>query len=307
MDEIEITFPKEIEKQYSAEYSKKMALIQDREKEIQTFYSELYNPSKIINEEKEVLETFISNLKSGLAKELIELIASFKNMKLYKRFVASAFIYNRIKKLPEPFDKFLYLCIAVEAALNFDSEDFSRRSEKFRLFFKENLSTENKLKLISSFRDGVFDSYLEKGQRIDKRIMLPSCYDENVCYVEGGRCEPSVACPLLSDEKRLNEQLDLVLRYIYQKRSAFVHEGKLFFLYERYSKAGMNFLGGYILDVFHIVKGNKIVDSKPVLVSLDFGDLCICYEESLLNYFKKLSVEEDTNCEVGSDGTDTER
>ena len=179
---------------------------------------------------------------------------------------------------------------------------FQGEVRKFRLFFKENLSTENKLKLISSFHDGVFDSYLERGQRINNGIMLPSCYDENVCYVEGGKCEPNVACPLLSDEKRLNKQLNLVLRYIYQKRSAFVHEGKLFSLYERYSEAGMNFIGGYILDVFHILERNKIVkivNSKPVLVNLDFEDLCICYEESLLNYFKKLS-EKDTNYEIGN-------
>lgn len=262
----------------------------------ENFYRNLFHPANTLKAEIPPLNTFIeSSIKNETLKpDFIDLIASFEDYELYKRFLASISIYNRIDKLDDGIDKFLYLCIAVEAVVNFKSNPIKPKNKRFKHFFKDNLSTESKLKMISCFQNKKVKNIIKGskllnhksfGVKIEKsksNTFLPSCYRQKGCYVEVGKCYPDRLCDLRTrGEEKINEQLDLILGYLYDKRSRFVHEGIGFSLENRKEKD--YFGGGLIARAYDPIK-NKMV---TVSFKLYAEDLFNFYEESLLNYFKE--------------------
>jgi hypothetical protein len=259
------------------------------------FYRDLFHPVITLKSEIPPLNTFIeSSIKNeALKPDFIDLIANFEDYEIYKRFLASILIYNRINNLDDGIDKFLYLCIAVEAAMHFKSNPITEKNKRFRHFFKDNLSTESKLKMISCFRNKKVKNIIKGpdlanhksfGVKIEKtksNIFLPSCYRQKGCFVYGSKCYPERICDLNSNgEEKINEQLDFILGYLYDKRSRFVHEGVGFSLE---SKKEKDYFGGGLLDSFYDPTKDKRVQ---IFFTLYAEDLFNFYEEALLNYFK---------------------
>lgn len=191
------------------------------------FYRDLFHPIITLESEIPPLNTFIeSSIKNeALKPDFVDLIANFEDYEIYKRFLASILIYNRINNLDDGIDKFLYICIAVEAAMHFKSNPIIEKNKRFRYFFKNNLSTESKLKMISCFRNKKVKNIIKGpdlvnhksfGVKIEKtksNIFLPSCYRQKECFVYGGKCHPERICDLKSkSEEKINEQLDFYLR-----------------------------------------------------------------------------------------------
>lgn len=262
------------------------------------FYRDLFHPVITLKSEIPPLNTFIeSSIKNeALKPDFIDLIANFEDYEIYKRFLASILIYNRINNLDDGIDKFLHICIAVEAAMHFKSNPITEKNKRFRYFFKDNLSTESKLKMISCFQNKKVKNIIKgsdllnhksfgvKIKKTKSNTFLPSCYRQKGCFVYGNKCYPECLCDLkVKREEKINEQLDFILGYLYDKRSRFVHEGIEFSLESRRDK---NYFGGGLLDSFRDPTRNRMVE---VFFTLYAEDLFNFYEEALLNYFKKTS------------------
>jgi len=230
-----------------------------------------------------------------LKDKFIFLIENFENYELYKSFLASILVYTRIDDLPDDIDKFLYLCIAVEAAMQFNSI-IRKKSKRFKLFFMENLSDNSKLKMISSFKNKRFKNFIEGSnlanhktfgtnlKKIKREIILPSCYRQKECFIAQSKCYPDRYCFLKDkDEIKINEQLDFILSYLYGKRSDFVHEGIGFSLESRSLESRLGHWHG-LWDLFKDPIQGKEVE---VHFKLYMEDLFNFYEEALLNQFSK--------------------
>jgi hypothetical protein len=258
----------------------------------------LLDPRKQIENERKIIFEFLEGLENkSLIDFYIAFLGSFRNEELYNRFIASIRLYSRIHNLQSDIDKFLYWCISVEAALNFGGINIDKGKTKlFKSFFKENLPKDTKIKLISSFKNAEYNTYLERHSiriyrnkikkenfRTNKRILLPKCYDEGFCWIEYGKCHPDIYCYISDDDNKLNEYLDSVFDYLYQKRSNFIHEGKLWA--PQFEKGDMIPAGN--LDMWRI--GKKQKQNVVVVFNITFEDLRCAYEEALLNYFTKFN------------------
>lgn len=261
------------------------------------FVMKHFNPLNDIEHEIPNLVKFLDSIRNpDLKEEFIGLIETFEDAVIYERFVASICVYNRIDSLPEGSDKFLYLCIAVEAAMHLDINHNKKKNKLFRAFFKDNLSEESKLKMISTFRnkkvkningpDLVNSRYSgTKPKKTKYETHLPSCYRQKQCFVYGGRCYPDNLCYLKNEgHYRINEQLDHILNYLYGKRGCFVHNGVHF---ELSSRNDGRYMSSQLLDIYHdyIKKENT-----EVLFTLYLEDLFNFYEEALLNHCKGVEV-----------------
>lgn len=290
--ETSVKYPEKIWIQMVGNFEKDLEEVGESDKD---FYKSLLNPGHTVKAEIPALNEFINNIKnSGLKDEFIDLIEKFENFELYKRFLAAALIYNRINGLPDNADKFLYICIAVEAAMHYESNPIKEKNKRFRSFFKENLSKESKLKMISTFKNRKVKNII-KGSNLanhrsfgaklikhESNTFLPSCYRQKSCFVEGSRCYPERICFLNdSTESKIDEQLDFILLYLYGKRSRFVHEGVAFSLE---SKEEKDYLGGGLLDVFY--DHTKMNERHQVYFTLYQEDFFNFFEEALLNHCK---------------------
>lgn len=259
------------------------------------FVSVIMNPKKDLESEIPALNKFLDSIKNPeLRDRYITLIENFRNKELYERFLASILIYNHIDGLPELNDKFLYICIAVEAAMHFESNHNKKKSQLFKSFFKTNLSRESKLKLISNFKNkNVYNvvkatdlvNYKRFGGKLRKyksNTLLPSCYHQKNCFVDGDRCYPERFCYLNEQtDSHIDGQLDLILSYLYTKRSDFVHEGRGFYLE---SKDDIEDLGeGGLLDLYHDYSKNE---DCQVFFTLYIEDFLYTFKEALLNHVK---------------------
>lgn len=288
-------YPEKIWNRMMEEFEKNAkTMSEDDEK----FYRGLFLPLTTLKAEIPPLKTFIeSSIKNETLKpDFIDLIANFEDYGLYKRFLASILIYNRIDNLDDGIDKFLYLCIAVEAAMHFKSNPIKQKNKRFKHFFKDNISTESKLKMVSCFQNKKVKNIIKgsnllnhksfgvKIKKTKSNTFLPSCYRQNGCFVDGGKCYPERLCDLKArGVEKINEQLDFILGYLYDKRSRFVHEGIGFSLE---SKEEKDYLGGGLLDSFHDPTRNK---TGEVFFTLYAEDLFNFYEEALLNHFITLN------------------
>ncbi len=250
-----------------------------------------FNPLNDIKYEMNRIQKFLDSIKNqSLKNEFIVLIETFEDSEIYERFLSSIFIYNRINNLLEDSDKFIYLCIAVEAAMHLNVKHNEKKNKLFRAFFKNNLSDESKLKMISSFRNKKVKNIIKGPDLINSQYFgtkpkknryeahLPSCYKQKQCFVYGGRCYPDNLCYLKNaGHHRLNEQLDHILNYLYVKRGRFVHNGVPFEL------GSHRYISCQLLDTYYdYVKK----ENAEVLFTLYLEDLFIFYEEALLNHCK---------------------
>ncbi|MFH1505989.1 MAG: hypothetical protein ABIE94_03275 [archaeon] len=282
-----IIFPKKIETASKKELNDNLKKIKSKEdKEIYRF---LFDIKKKQKEEQRGLENFIRNLRSkNLKNDFIQLIKSFKKTEVYERFLASTLIYSRVIKLKDDVDKFIYLCIAIEAAVN-KTGTRKKKGQLFEDFFRDNLSEKSKLLMISNFgnktvknvvcgQELIKAKYLNPGKirlkKIKKHHILPSCYKQKHCYIQYGLCYPEALCAIKSKVNLINAQLEFILKYIYTKRSNFVHNGVLF------SVPNKNHTK---FDSFRDPHTKKPLS---VRLSLDFDSVLLIYEEALLNYFK---------------------
>jgi hypothetical protein len=259
------------------------------------FVINYYNPINDIQYEIPHIQKFLDSIKNlSLKNEFILLIGTFSDSEIYERFLASIFIYNRIDSLPEDSDKFLYLCIAVEAAMHLDINHNEKKNKLFRDFFKNNLSDESKLKMITSFRNKKMKNIINGPDLVNSRyfgtkpkkkkceVYLPSCYRQKQCFVYGSQCSPNKLCYLKSEGSyRLNEQLDHILNYLYAKRGSFVHNGVQFALDSKYDDS-YHFSCG-LWDVYYDYIKNEEMN---VIFTLYLEDLFNFYEEALLNFCK---------------------
>lgn len=250
-----------------------------------------FNPLNDIKYEINCIQKFLDSIKNkSLKGEFIVIIETFEDLEIYERFLASISIYNHIDNLLEDSDKFIYLCIAVEAAMHLNVYLNEKKNKLFRAFFKNNLSDESKLKMISSFRNKKVKNIIKGPDLINSEYFgtkptktkhethLPSCYLQKQCFVYGGRCYPDNLCYLKNEgHYRLNEQLDHILNYLYGKRGRFVHNGVPFEL------GSHRYISCQLLDTYYdyIKKENT-----EVLFTLYLDDLFIFYEEALLNHCK---------------------
>lgn len=290
--ETSIIYPEKIWVQMVEKFEKKTEKMEESDKK---FYTDLLNPGITLKAEIPEINKFLDSIKNKTLKlKFIDLIVNFEDYDVYKRFLASILVYNRINNLPDDADKFLYLCIAVEAAMHSKSNEGKEKNKLFRSFFNENLSSESKLKMISQFKNKKVKNVINGsnlanhktfGSKIKKTKsngFLPSCYRQKECFIAGGKCYPERLCNLKNKgEKEVNEQLDFILRYLYGKRSRFVHEGVAFALESREKK---DYLGGGLLDSYEDHTRNK---NYQVFFTLYMEDLFIFYEEALLNYCKR--------------------
>lgn len=288
-DQTKVNYPEKIWIKMVKNFEEKGKKVSESDKNL---YIALLNPRITAKAEILALNKFIDSVKNDALKdEFIRLIENFEDYGLYKRFLASILIYNRINNLPESIDKFLYICIAIEAVMHYESNPVKEKGKRFKLFFKENLSTESKLKMISAFKNKEFKNIINgsnlanhkklgfKLKKIKRNTFLPSCYRQKECFFAAGKCYPDRYCYLKNnDEIKVNEQLDFILTYLYSKRSEFVHEGIGFSLGSREDRwHGLR-------DLFYDSIQRKDVE---VHFSLYMEDLFNFYEEALLNQFSR--------------------
>lgn len=292
--EIIFKFPERIRLKEQEEFEKIEKMLEkacESDKDLSTLFShpEPKKPKLGMKSEILYLQTFLNSLKNQELKEdFIKLIETFEDLELYKRFLASILIYNRIDGLPDGIDKFLYLCIAVEAAMYFKHNKGKKKNKLFRSFFKKNLSDESKLKMISNFRNKKVKNILVRdikfGSKLKKRktnTLLPSCYRQKHCFVYGNGCYPENMCHLKNEGRnKIDEQLDHILNYLYAKRGNFVHEGVGFSLENRDEK------GYFDIRIFDLYKDHTKNKMSEVLVTLNMEQLFNFYEEALLNHCK---------------------
>ena len=186
-------------------------------------------------------------LRSDLLEAYLKMIKQLKNTESFRRFLKSAMIYTRMyKKLNEIEDKFIYLCAAVEAAKRYNTPSTDGPKSDFVNFFVGNLS-EGSLELSLSYFE-----VLGANKRFDE-----------------------------IEEIKENSKEHL-FKYIYQKRSDFVHEGKLF------PHSGEN--SEWLLDVYRPDWRNDPDWKVYVRFNMPFEILCGLYEEALLEEFKPREV-----------------
>lgn len=169
-------------------------------------------------------------------------------------------------------------------------------------FFEENLTEDEKIKLIRSFHIrrtkyleraehvllknaevalreyANIDEYSRlKGQQVDEKL-LPYCYDWKKCYIEYGRCCPDINCPLKDNREALTRELRRVINIIYNYRSMFVHRAKS----PPFPENGVNF----VIDIY---------ENAPIVIHLNLSELQEMLENSLKRYFDKLCSESSVN------------
>ena len=193
------------------------------------------------NQIKDALCKFLEVItRDNLQGDYIRMIEQLKNIGDFGRFLKSAMIYTRMHtKLKEIEDKFIYLCVAVEAAKRYNTGNREGPTTTFVNFFLNNLSDDS-LELALS--------YFEVMRATEK-------YDK-----------------IKEDEKRH------LFKYIYQKRSNFVHEGKLF------PHSGKS--SEWLLDIYRPDWRNDPNWKVYVRFNMPFEVLCGLYEEALLAEFK---------------------
>lgn len=286
-------------KQFEDEFNSKSSNYSGDEK---LFYESFFGYRKRLEGENEELIKFMGYLKNRTkTDDFTDLIKNFQEMDIYERFLSSIFIYMRIDNIPSSADKFLYLCIAVEAAMNYRLRPNKTKSQLFREFFSLNLSKQSKLKIISSFQNKKVKYIIpgsqllalkfakEQGQKVkyvkkEENTWLPACFVMKECYVGYGRCYPETSCAIKDNEIAIDTRLYFVLDYLYSKRSDFVHEGIAFS--HPMSIPEKNYTSAGILDAYEDPSTKKYVE---VSYHLDFKDLCFLYEEALLNHFTTLN------------------
>ena len=195
----------------------------------------------------EYLCNFLSVLiRKDLKDDFFDMISRIRDVEEFRRFLTSTIIYHRMHtKLNEVEDKFIYLCIAVEAAKRFGTGRTTGATDDFVNFFIGNLSNNSIQQALSYFEIMGATKNLEK----------------------------------LKEEKAKH-----LFRYLYQKRSVFVHEGRLFEPSVKESE-------------FHICiyKPDFRKDDWKAYVrfNMPFKFLCSLYEEALLKEFSSgIEVEE---------------
>jgi len=290
--EQDIIFPENIKRILFKKFKEKISSISDDV--TRSFYERLLDPEKEIEYDVKTMRKFLEKLyNKSLKNDFISLFRNFRDEELYNHFLASIRIYSRIDDLPCNEDMFLYLIIAIEASLNYGGKNKGEGKKKlFKSFFKENLSKNTKIKLVSSFYNKRFDTYKKGVHRevddilrektgrevyhpeINEPISLPACYKKDSCYIEYGRCHPEIYCHLNQHEGQLENYLDAVLEYLYKKRCDAVHEGK-FFTPQKQRENGIDFIG--IVDYYK----DGIISFKITL-----EELFSMYEEALLNFFR---------------------
>lgn len=288
-NELTFKFPEAIKIRKQDKLEKRIENAHESDKELITKF---FNPLDSIKTEKSALKRFLETHNNELKSDFIDLIESFEDNEVYERFLASILVYNRIDDLPDGTSKFLYLCIAVEAAMHFKSNYNKNKTTLFKSFFKKNLSEESKLKMISRFRNKEVKnivksqdliSFKNSGAEIKKTKTdeyMPSCYRIKDCSVENSMCYPDNFC-YLKDKfpEKIDEQLDHILNFLYAKRGDFVHEGIGFSIDSKYDKP----ISLGLIDLYHDPTKKEDVEAHFILY---IEDLFNFYEEALLNHLK---------------------
>ncbi|MDP3034616.1 MAG: hypothetical protein Q8M97_05820 [Methanobacteriaceae archaeon] len=282
----EFNFPENIKSSIEEEYKERRNKLSAKNQKAYAFF---LDSQSVIEGDKEIFNEFLNSLiENDYKNNFVDIIENFEDIEVYRRFLASILIYMRINNFEDSPDKFLYFCIAVEAAMQFKSNKGKGNTRLFKDFFKENLSEDSKLKMISHFKIKEVNNTVKsqnflmykygKSKLIKnkKKSFVPSCYRLKQCYVDTGKCYPKHGCYLKSNPHKINDQLDHVLDYLYQKRSNFVHDGRVF----------SHPVDGSIGDVWRHPAKKKFIG---ISYSLNLYDLFSLYEEALLTYFTKIN------------------
>lgn len=289
-NELKFKFPEAIITKKQEKLEKRLEKAHASDKDL---IKKLFNPFNSLKTEESSLKKFLDNLKNnGLKPDFTDLIQSFEDNESYERFLASILIYNRIDDLPDGTSKFLYLCIAVEAAMHFNSNHNKKKNILFKSFFKKNLSEESKLKMISRFRNKEvknivksqdlinFKNYGAELKKTKTDEYMPSCYRIKDCFVENSMCYPDNFCYLKDKSpEKIDGQLDHILNFLYTKRGNFVHEGIGFSIDSMYDKD----ISLGLIDLYHDPTKKEDVEAHFFLY---IEDLFNFYEEALLNHCK---------------------
>ncbi|MDI6799002.1 MAG: hypothetical protein QMD12_03375 [Candidatus Aenigmarchaeota archaeon] len=163
------------------------------------------------------------------------------------------------------------------------------------VFFKDNLTENEKIKLIRSFHVRR-TKYIERAgyvllkkagrthreyrsieeysnmesQPLDEKL-LPYCYDWKNCYIEDGKCCPDVICRLKDNEEALDKEFNRIIGIIYDYRSMFVHRARS----PPFNGNNLDF----IIDVY---------DGRPIIIHLNLSELQEMLENPLKKHFDRL-------------------
>ncbi|QUH23458.1 hypothetical protein HYG87_06635 [Methanobacterium alkalithermotolerans] len=278
-------FPLKIQKEIEDEYAAKKNKFNPSQ---QAAFSIFLDPNPEIEGDKEVLEKFLDDIPIDLKKDYIDLIENFDDLNAYRKFLGSILIYLRIENIGDECDKFLYLCIAIEAATRFKYNQNKKKTLLFQKFFKDNLPIEERIKIVSNFKSKDAKYTLDstdlirvrsnpnsKIKKIETNSFLPACYRLKKCYIDYDKCYPEYGC-YLKDIDSTDGFIELPLNFLYQKRSIFVHDGRVF--------PHPNGQGGSQF----VCHDPSIEKDIIVRYSLDLFDLIRMYQIALLNHFKQV-------------------
>jgi hypothetical protein len=162
-------------------------------------------------------------------------------------------------------------------------------------FFINNVSRENKLKLIRAFKgywtdtiqafsgrhykkvlnpfpSTITEAGKKMGVKVEKHLM-PYCFDWRECWIQYGECFPDIYCKLVNNDELINTVLKKVISDLYQMRNDFIHSAKVTALSEKES-----------ITLFTLLGSKR----KPISIELTDSDLESIFENGLKNYFDKL-------------------
>ncbi len=239
--------------------------ITNKLREVITTYQKKFDPMINVDDEirknKEYYkEEFCKFIKrdNPFSEKYVCLFNRFTNYEEFLRFMKSITLYNRSEELKclSVEDRFLYLCIAIEAAMRFETERNGGATQDFINFFLKNLSCDTlkgisgKFKILSPAEDKL-------------KEILPELFDDN-------------------EHTRYMKNAEMFFRYLYWCRSNIVHEGKFFeapFIDE-------NSTSTEVRDIFKYKKGKKeyVLHIEHKMTYSGFKRL---YKEALLNKFLK--------------------
>jgi len=155
---------------------------------------------------------------------------------------------------------------------------FHGSAEKFRAFFKEHLSKDEKIKLMKSVQ-----FYLGE----EKKFFPLFCYKDAECNVGLSYCTfdtDKERCPAYTSTKRINRGVREFADFLYTMRSKFVHEARLFLLPTPLPKGTAG--SSWLFDFFEYeFKSARKLSYKGML---RFGLLSGLFTELVQKYLKAL-------------------
>ena len=298
-------------------------LFQNRENTINVWVNEAFQAlESLFSSSKEKFIEYVNSIKDRQSAELFirlsmfYLIAKKYEKSIFSKMIMLIAIIDRLSSKEEyvPFQDWISSRAQNDGVKkylqNSEESDFDKFKKTIDLlkedyydifgsqrnvikFFKNHVSTEDKIRIIKSFRakrtsyvDG-FNFRMHGKTQFSKvnnmeelrgyfgvsKGLMPECYHWKYCYVGYGECCPDMGCLLKENNEFLEEKLKKIVSMIYQIRSDAVHNA----IFPPISEGEVNFV-------------YTIIDKKPVIIEITIEDLQNIFEKAFKNYFDKIQI-----------------